>query len=71
VWANQNLAGELYARPAELGGVMAWNNRIPATSTISFFQLFFQFQLIWVKFRIPAKLGGKLFLRARALQKQQ
>jgi len=40
---------------------MAWNNRIPATSTISFFQLFFQFQLIWVKFRIPAKLRGNYF----------
>jgi hypothetical protein len=50
---------------------MAWNNRIPATSTISFFQLSFQFQLIWVKFRIPAKLSRKLFLRAHALQKQQ
>jgi hypothetical protein len=50
---------------------MAWNNRIQATSTISFVQLSFQFQLIWVKFRIPAKLRRKLFLRSHALRKQQ
>jgi len=39
--------------------VMAWNNCIPAISTISFFQVSLLFQLIGANFRIPAMLRRK------------